>query len=305
MAKVISAPRIEPTTETTIGEGSAAARRAKLLRRFNGGVLPRVVLIGVSFLFVFPLYWMVTVALKSNQELATYPPTLYPHVPRWSNFQDAMATIPFWQYLRNTSLITLGTVVGAAISNPIVAYGFSRIEWPGRDKLFALVLATVFVPTPVLIVALFDIYANLGWVNTFRPLVVPYFFGTAFWIFLMRQFFLQIPQEISDAARLDGASELRILFQVIMPQSWPALGAVSLFAAFHAWNDFFGPFVFLTDEPKYTLALGLTFFQSQSQYDVQFNLLMAASILVVLPVVLIFLSFQRAFVEGVTVSGFK
>lgn len=298
MAKVMPAP----ATRTA----EYAGTRWPAVSKFLGlHVIPRVVLIAVAALFLFPLFWMVSVALKSNQELAVYPPTLFPREVMWSNFQAAIDTIPFWQYLRNTSVITLGTVIGAAIANPIVAYGFSRIEWPGRDKAFALVLATVFVPTPVLIVALFDIYARLGWINTFRPLVVPYFFGTAFWIFLMRQFFLQIPQEISDAARLDGASELRILFQVIMPQSWPALGAVSLFAAFHAWNDFFGPLIFLQSEERYTLSLGLTFFQSQSQYDVQFNLLMAASILVVLPVVLIFLSFQRAFTEGVTVGGFK
>jgi multiple sugar transport system permease protein len=139
-------------------------------------------------------------------------------------------------------------------------------------------------------------------------LIVPFFFcfiPSPFWIFLLRQFFLRIPQELSDAARLDGASELRILYQIIMPQSWPALSAVSLFAALHAWNDFLGPLLYLQDPSKYTLSIGLTFFQSQSRYDIQFNLLMAASVLVILPVVLIFLSFQRAFVEGVTVGSFK
>jgi len=300
MAKAIPGVQLESPLTTYRGPKWAAFSKV-----VNRELVPRIVLIAVSAFFLFPLFWMVSVALKSNQELASYPPTLFPRDIQWSNFRNAVETIPFAKYLRNTSVVTLFTVIGAAISNPIIAYGFSRIEWPGRDKVFSLVLATVFVPTPVLIVALFDIYARLGWVNTYLPLIVPFFFGTAFWVFLMRQFFLQIPQEISDAARIDGASELRILFQVIMPQSWPALGAVSLFAAFHAWNDFFGPFIFLTDEPRYTLALGLTFFQSQSQYDVQFNLLMAASILVVLPVVLIFLSFQRAFVQGVTVSGFK
>ena len=157
----------------------------------------------------------------------------------------------------------------------------------------------------VLIVALFDIFARLHWVNTFLPLVVPLFFGNAFWIFLMRQFFLQIPFEISDAARIDGANELQILFRIIMPQSWPALSAVSLFAALQAWNDFLGPLIYLQDPSKYTLAIGLTMFQSQSRYDIQLNLLMAASTLVVLPVVVLFLLFQRAFVEGVTLGSIK
>jgi multiple sugar transport system permease protein len=189
-----------------------------------------------------------------------------------------------------------------------VAYGFSRIEWPGRDKVFYLVLATVFIPFPALIVALFDIFARLHWINTFKPLIVPYFFcflPAPFWIFLLRQFFMQIPQELSDAARLDGAGELRVLFQVVMPQSWPALIAVSLFGALHAWNDFLGPLLYLQDPTKYTLSVGLTFFSSQASHDIQFNLLMAASTLVILPVVVMFLSFQRAFVEGVTVGAFK
>ncbi len=289
------------TVDTSIGRG----RWPTLSKRLQREAVPRVVLWVMCALFLIPLYWMVVVALKSNAELSAYPPTLLPRAIRWANFSDAVETIPFWKYLRNTSIITALTVVGSAISNPIVAYGFSRIDWPGRDKLFYFVLATVFIPYPVLIIALFDIFARLQWVNTFWPLVVPLWFGNAFWIFLMRQFFMQIPREISDAAKLDGASELQILFKIILPQSYAALGAVSLFAALHAWNDFLGPLLYLQDENKYTLAVGLTFFRSASQYDVQFNLLMAASILVVLPVMVLFLLFQRTFVEGVTVGSFK
>lgn len=287
-------------------EAPVARNRWPLLsKRLQREAIPRIVLWVMCALFLIPLYWMVVVALKSNAELSAYPPTLLPQAIRWANFSDAVETIPFWKYLRNTSIITALTVVGSAISNPIVAYGFSRIDWPGRDKLFYFVLATVFIPYPVLIIALFDIFARLQWVNTFWPLVVPLWFGNAFWIFLMRQFFMQIPREISDAAKLDGASELQILFKIILPQSYAALGAVSLFAALHAWNDFLGPLLYLQDENKYTLAVGLTFFRSASQYDVQFNLLMAASILVVLPVMVLFLLFQRTFVEGVTVGSFK
>jgi multiple sugar transport system permease protein len=197
------------------------------------------------------------------------------------------------------------TIAGAAISNPIIAYGFSRIDWPGRDKIFMVVLATVFIPYPVLIIALFDIFARLQWVNTFWPLTVPLFFGNPFWIFLLRQFFMQISQEVSDAARIDGASEFRILFQIIMPQALPALAVVLLLAALHAWNDFLGPLLYLQDASMYTLAVGLTFFQSASQYSVQFNLLMAASLLVVAPVITLFLIFQRAFVEGISFGGSK
>ena len=289
-----------PRTSTASGARSSSVRK-----RFRSQVLPRIVLILMCAIFILPFYWMLTTALKSNDEIGAYPPTLWPHDLRWANFKDAVEVFPFWSFLRNTATITALTVLGAAISNPIVAYGFSRIAWPGRDKVFFLVLATVFVPFPVLIIALFDIFARLGWINTFLPLVVPLFFGNAFWIFLMRQFFMRIPQEVSDAARLDGANELQILFKIIMPQSWPALSAVCLFAGLHAWNDFLGPLIFLQDETKYTLAIGLTFFESQSQYDIRFNLLMAASALIVLPVIVVFLMFQRVFVEGVTLGSMK
>jgi multiple sugar transport system permease protein len=301
MAKALPVER----SRTVTVSGATRLRIAKYTKR---QVLPRIVLIVLGAYYLLPFYWMVVNALKSNAELSHYPPTWFPHHLQWSNFSRAVEVFPFWLFLKNTSIITGLTVAGVALTNPIVAYGFSRIQWPGRDKVFFVVLATVFIPYPALIVALFDIFAKLHWVNTFKPLIVPFFFcfiPSPFWIFLLRQFFLQIPQEISDAARLDGASELRILFQVIMPQSWPALMAVSLFAALQAWNDFLGPLIYLHVPSKYTLSIGLTFFTSQSSHDIRFNLLMAASTLVILPVVALFLSFQRAFVEGVTVGGFK
>lgn len=301
MAKAVPIERVHSWPATR-------ARRHWLAKHASQQVVPRVLLVLLCGYYLLPFYWMLVNALKSNRELSLYPPTWFPHQIEWSNFSRAVEVFPFWRFLGNTSFLTLFTVIGVALTNPIVAYGFSRIEWPGRNALFYMVLATVFIPYPALIVALFDIFARLHWVNTFKPLIVPFFFcfiPSPFWIFLLRQFFLRIPQELSDAARLDGASELRILYQIIMPQSWPALSAVSLFAALHAWNDFLGPLLYLQDPSKYTLSIGLTFFQSQSRYDIQFNLLMAASVLVILPVVLIFLSFQRAFVEGVTVGSFK
>jgi multiple sugar transport system permease protein len=289
-------------------EGYAGARRLRVKKFLRTQIIPRLVLILLGAFYLLPLYWMVANAFKSVNELGQYPPTWYPHDLEWSNFSRAVDVFPFWTFLKNTSIITALTVVGVALTTPMVAYGFSRIQWPGRDKLFYLVLGTVFIPFPALIVALFDIFAELRWINTFKPLIVPYFFcflPAPFWIFLLRQFFLQIPQELSDAARLDGANELRILFQIVMPQSWPALVAVSLFGALHAWNDFLGPLLYLQDPNKYTLSVGLTFFSSQASRDIQFNLLMAASTLIILPVVALFLSFQRTFVEGVTVGAFK
>jgi multiple sugar transport system permease protein len=295
----------------------ASSRWAWLSRQLQRQVIPRIVLILVSALFLLPFYWMVNTALKSHQELIAYPPTLWPSELVWSNFQDAVNYFPFWRYLGNTSVITALTIIGSVISNPIIAYGFSRIDWPGRDKVFYVVLATVFIPFPVLIVALFDIFARTprpiieggqlawegNWINTYLPLVVPMFFGNAFWIFLMRQFLMQIPTEVSDAARIDGASEFRIFAEIILPQALPAIGVISIFAGLHAWNDFLGPLIYLQDESKYTLSIGLTFFKSQR--EIQFSLLMAASTLIVLPVVALFLFFQRAFVEGISLGSIK
>jgi multiple sugar transport system permease protein len=284
------------------------ATRAKVMRFVRQQVLPRILIYVMGAFYLLPFYWMIVNALKPTSELVKYPPTWYPHHFQWSNFRKATEVFPFWTFLKNTSIITGLSVLGVALTVPLVAYGFSRIEWPGRDKVFLVVLMTVFIPPTALIVALFDIFAKLHWVNTFKPLIVPFFFcaiPAPFWIFLLRQFFKQIPFEISDAARIDGASEVRILYQIIMPQSWPALVAVSMFAALNAWNDFLGPLLYLQDPSKYTLSVGLTFFSSQSSHDIQFNLLMAATVLVILPVVVMFFSFQRAFVEGVTVGGFK
>ncbi|MGB3327358.1 MAG: carbohydrate ABC transporter permease, partial [Thermomicrobiales bacterium] len=243
--------------------------------------------------------------LKSNDELLRYPPTLWPHDPQWGNFKKAIDTVPFWQATRNTVTITFFTIVGALISNPLIAYGFSRLHWPGRDKVFFIVLATVFMPFPVIIVALFDIYSKLGWVNTFLPLTVPYFFGNAFWIFLMRQFMMQIPMDLSDAARIDGANEFQIFRQIVLPQTLPALGVIAIFAFMNAWNDFLGPLLFLLDDKKYTLALVLTYFRQAQAYDVQFNLMMAMSTLMILPVIVLFLLFQKSFIGGISVGSIK
>jgi multiple sugar transport system permease protein len=311
-------PLVSTATMPMIGTPAVGnARRAWLSRQLQRQVIPRIVLVLVCALFLLPFYWMVVTALKTRQELLAYPPTLWPDEFAWSNFREAVEYIPFFRYLANTSIVTLLTIIGSVISNPIIAYGFSRIEWPGRDKIFYLVLATVFIPFPVLIVALFDIFAKTprpvldgwqlawegNWINTYLPLVVPMFFGNAFWIFLMRQFMMQIPHEISDAARIDGANEFRIFYQIVLPQALPAIGVISIFAGLHAWNDFLAPLIYLQDEAMYTLSIGLTFFKSQR--EMQFSLLMAASTLVVLPVVALFLLFQRAFVEGISLGSIK
>jgi multiple sugar transport system permease protein len=281
----------------------ATARRRRVSRTFMDAILPRIVLILGCILFIMPFYWMIVSALKTNAELTANPPTLLPHTWAWQNFIDAVNFIPFGLFAWNSLVITVGATVGAVLSNTVVAYGFSRINWRGRNVLFYICVGTVFLPYPVVLVALVDTFGKLHWVDTPLPLIVPAFFGNPFYIFLMRQFMLGIPRELSDAARVDGAGEWQVFWKVILPLTRPAVTIVALFAAVAAWNDFLGPLLYLHDEKTYTLAVGLQFFRST--HDVTYNLLMAASTLVVVPVVVLFVLAQRFFVEGITVGGVK
>jgi multiple sugar transport system permease protein len=285
-------------------EGRAAAgRRHRAARVVGRRIAARAVLILIAAAFLTPLYWMVVTALKDRDELLSYPPTLFPQSLALSNFVDAVEFIPFERFFFNTLTITVLSVIGAVISNLLIAYGFSHIRWPGRDFLFYVVVATIFIPFPVIIVPVFVLFAKLDWVNTFLPLIVPMWLGNPLYIFLLRQYLMQIPQDLTDAARVDGAREWQVLRYIVMPVARPALAVVAIFAAVFSWNDFLGPLIYLQDESKYTLAIGLQFYRSQ--YDVQFNLLMAASTLVMLPLVVIFLAFQRQFIEGATMGSIK
>lgn len=286
--------------------------RSRVRRVLTGSILPRIVLIAGSILFLVPFYWMVVSALKTNQELTRFPPSLFPGAWAWHNFLDAFNYIPFALYTANSLTITIGITIGAVLSNTLVAYGFSRIQWRGRNALFYVCVATLFLPYPVVLVALVDIFGKLpsfglqgstSWVNTFLPLIVPAFFGNPLYIFLMRQFMLGIPRELSDAARVDGANELQAFWHVILPLTRPAIAVVGIFAAVAAWNEFLLPLLYLHENNKYPLAIGLAFYTSE--HDVAYNLLMAASTLIVLPIVIMFIFAQRFFVEGITVGGVK
>jgi multiple sugar transport system permease protein len=272
-------------------------------RKIWGKVGTRIFLILMSILFLIPIYWMVVTALKSNTELAQFPPTFWPANIQWGNFLQAFETIPFATYFVNTLIITVLSVIGAVFSNLIIAYGFACIEWPGRDIVFYIVLATIFIPFSLVIIPQFDMFARLRWINTFLPLVVPTFFGSAFYTFLIRQFLLQLPKDLLEAARIDGAGEWRILWRIVFPMARPAIGAVAIFAAVAAWNDFLGPLIYLQDDSVHTLAIGLQSFRST--HDIQFNLLMAASVMVVIPVIILFFAFQRFFIKGVTLGSIK
>jgi multiple sugar transport system permease protein len=295
------APRVREAPPRVVTIEPAQKPRRQI--RIPNAVVARIGLLIACALFLLPFYWMANSALKGLQELSAFPPTLYPHAPAFDNFVRAVTYIPFGTFLLNSVILTGGVTIGAAISNPLIAYGFSRIKWPGRDFVFGIVLASIFLPFPVLIVALFDIFAKLHWIDTFLPIIVPAFFGNPFFIFLMRQFFLGLPNEISEQARIDGANEFQVFLHIILPLAKPAIAVVVIFAAVQAWGEFLTPLLFLQDEAKYPLSIGLQFYRQE--HDVAYNLLMAASTLIVLPVVALFLAFQRFFIEGVTVGAVK
>ncbi|MDR0449790.1 MAG: carbohydrate ABC transporter permease [Treponema sp.] len=253
--------------------------------------------------YIMPYYWMLVTSLKGTMELRLAPPTLFPREIHFEHYLEAVRFIPFFRYMANSLTIVIFSVIGAVISNSLVGYGFSRINWPGREKLFMVVIATMFIPFPVVLVALFDIFAKFKLVNTFLPLIIPAYTGQALYIFMMRQYLLTIPGEISDAGFIDGAGEFEIFCKLIMPLTKPVIAVVAIFTALGSWNDFLGPLIYLTRQEMYTLSIGLQFFRSQ--HEVEYSLLMAASTLVALPVVVIFLCFQRFFVEGITMGAVK
>ena len=221
----------------------------------------------------------------------------------WSNYTRGLVFIPFFQQLKNTLIISIFSVIGTLLSCSLVAYGLAKIDWKGRNTLFVIMISTMMLPAQVTMIPVFAIFVKLHWIDTFLPLIVPTFLGTPFFIFLLRQFFLTIPKELSEAARLDGCSEFGIYRRVIMPLSKPALATVGLFTFMGAWNEFMGPLIYLLDEKNYTLSLGLAMFTGQ--YGNEYGMLMAVSTVVTIPIIVLFFFTQRTFIQGMTMSGIK
>ncbi|MCY4146835.1 MAG: carbohydrate ABC transporter permease [Chloroflexi bacterium] len=257
----------------------------------------------MAFAYIFPLYWLVVTALKTDVEIFQQPPPIFPPDPQWQNFGASTTYIPFWRYMWNTIAISGLTVLGTVLSCTFIAYGFARIQWPGRNILFLIYLSTIMLPSQVTLIPLYLIFRDLGWVGTFLPLVVPHFFGSALYVFLLRQFLLTIPQELSDAARIDGASELGILWHVMIPLMRPALAVVALFTFVQTYRDFLGPLIYLQNQQDWTISLGLKLFQNM--YGAQWQLMMAASTLAMLPTIALFFFTQKTFVRGIALTGLK
>ncbi len=262
-----------------------------------------VLLIG-AFGVMMPFFWMISTSLKRPGTEFTFPIEWIPVPPRFGNYWTAWSILPFNQWLFNTVRITGLSILGHIISCAIVGFGFARIRFPGRDAIFLLVLATMMLPFPSIIVPLFILFKELGWINTILPLVVPTFFATsAFYIFLLRQFFMTLPLELDDAARVDGCSTFGIFYRICIPLIKPALGIILVFSFMNHWNDFLGPLIFLSDLDQYTLALGLRFFQGQ--YRVEWTLLMAASLIILSPCIILFFIAQKNYIQGIVITGVK
>jgi ABC-type glycerol-3-phosphate transport system permease component len=297
-------------TKTAVTPTVAQSANRSQTGYFNWGEFIRKLvvyglLVFLSAVFLFPLFWMLTTALKSEAQIFRWPPQWFPDPIQWSNFQEALGNplLPFGRFVVNTLIIEAGVVSGRLISCTLIAYGFARVRAPGKNVLFTILLATLMLPRAAIIIPEYILFNQFGWINTFLPLIVPAWFGEAYAIFLMRQFFMTIPVELEEAARIDGASTLQIIRRIIVPLSVPVLSVIAILTFKDNWNDFLGPLLYLSDSSKYTVAVGLAYFNGQ--YDVKMNLLMAASVTMLLPIVILFIFAQRAFVEGISLTGLK
>lgn len=295
------------TTTTQISTSSVT--RSKILN-ITSNIARYAILITLAFSFIIPFYWMASSALKNDSQVFSVPPVWIPKPAFWENFADAWLQYDFNNYMFNTIVrYAIPVSIASVLSNAIIAYGFSRLNWPGRDILFFVCLSTLMIPFQVRMVPLFIIFRNLDWLNSYKPLVIPSLFGNPYYIFMLRQFFRTIPNELSDAARIDGANELQIMWRVILPLSVPALAVVGLFRLMGAWNDYLGPLIYVQKQDMYPLALGINALRialgDASNTPLLYPYLMAVSTVATIPVLVIFFFAQRTFVEGISMTGLK
>jgi multiple sugar transport system permease protein len=282
---------------------SAPRSQRRLLSSRLSRIAPMVLLIVLAVVYLTPFVWMISTSLKTIAQSIASPPVLIPDPIVFKPFTDALTKMNYPLAFRNTLIYAVPAVIGTVVSCSLVAYGFALVQWRGRNTIFLIVLATMMLPSQVTLIPLYVIYAKLGWINTYLPLLVPTFLGSPFFIFLLRQFFMGMPKELIDAARLDGASELRILATIVAPLSAPALITVGILTFIDKWNDFYGPLIYLQKPELQPLSLAVQVFQTQHGTD--WPLLMAASILVAAPLVALYFVAQRKFIEGITLTGLK
>lgn len=283
---------------------SPARRNRRMLRAIGASLSKHFVLIVLSAMFALPLVWMVGTSFKTAGQALQMPVVWWPHPFLWSNYPDLFAALPYFKFFVNTFLYAGITIVGVCVSSSLVAYGFSRLRWPGRDAVFYVMLMTLILPFACTLIPLFVMYKRFGWIGGYLPLEVPTFFGSSvFSTFLLRQFFMTIPQALSDAARIDGASEFYIYRRIILPLAKPAMAAVILFQFVYCWNDFLGPLVYISDQNRYPLSLGLDLILGE--YTTNWAWVMAGATAATAPIVILFFFTQRTFIQGITLTGTK
>jgi len=289
------------------GVGVAAlpglTRRRSTLGHVGRRIAVHLSLLILGVAFIIPFFWLLSTSVKPDSQIFVWPPVWIPHPLAFDNYSKGLTFVPFDRFTLNSLVIALGNVVGTVTSCSLSAYGLARIRWPGRNLLFGLLLATIMVPFQVRMIPLFIIFRTLDWIDTLYPLIVPSFFGGAFYVFLLRQFFMTIPRELSEAAKVDGASEFGIYWRIILPLARPALATVALFAFLGAWDDFLGPLIYLNSQQNYTISLGLMMFRGQ--YGSFWGQLMAVSTVMTAPIIVLFFVTQRTFIQGITLTGLK
>lgn len=280
-----------------------APRRRHPVRRNGGKVVIFIVLLAGSVAFLLPFAWMVTTSVKTRQQIFTFPIQWVPHPFVWRNYVDLFRTAPFARYLWNTVILTFFGVLGSVTGSSIAAYAFARLRFPGRNALFFVMLATMMVPAWATLIPQFIMFGEFGWLDTYLPILIPGFFALPFNTFLLRQFFLSIPLELEDAARIDGAGTIRIFTRIVLPLSKPALIMVGLFAFLYYWNEFLGPLIYLQSQDKFPLSLGIVNFVGEQNGN--YALMMAAATVAMAPCILVFFLAQRWFIQGIVITGVK
>ena len=264
-------------------------------------VIGFIILLAGAFIVSVPFFWMLSTSLKPDRQVYAWPPVWMPSPLMWKNYPTALRYAPFARYTFNTAVITFFNIVGVTISSSMVAFGFARLRFPGRGLLFGIVLTTMMLPQLVTLIPLFVIFARLKWINTWLPLTVPLFFGSPLFIFLLRQFFMSLPPEYHDQAKIDGASSWGVYWRIYLPLSTPALATVVIFQFMFSWSDFVGPYLFINDNQLKTLAVGLQVFLQQ--HTAEWQLLMAASTMMIMPMIILFFVAQKYFIQGITTTG--
>ena len=284
-------------TDAIPGERTHALRPGLLVRR----ILVYAVVTGISVAALVPLFYAISTSLKADGQELAIPISWIPDPIQWRNYVRIFTVVPLLTFLQNTVLITATTLVGNVLVSALVAYGFARTRFPGRDAIFMVLLATLMLPYVVTLIPQFVLFRTVGWVNTFLPLIIPSMFGHPIYIFLLRQFFRSMPVEVEEAARLDGAGFLRIWWSIAMPLARPGLATVAILSVVTHWNDFIAPLVYLNTEEMWTISLAVNLFQGN--FVLNYNLMMAYAIVMTVPVMAIFFAFQKYFVRGITITA--